>query len=630
MDITEIKTQLAHDAESVARFLLPEGRRQGNEWRAGDTTGGEGKSLGVHLVGAKAGVWQDFAAGEGGDLLDLYCAVKGGSLSDALMWAKDWLGVIEPAFEPRRVKSYRKPQRSAECRTPKNGALQYLRGRGLSEQIIQALQIGELPAMEFEHKGGKVTSPAIVFPFKLAAKGDLVFVKYLAVERPDGDKLIRAEAGCEPILFGWQATPENAREVIICEGEINAASWLQYGHPALATPFGAGKGGKHNWIESEYERLARFETVYLDFDQDPPGRDAITDLVARLGRHRCRVVPAKPDGLKDINDCLQAGVAPAAITALLNASQSCDPTELRRASAFTEAVIDQFYPKDEAQLGIAPPFAQMAGRFNLRLGETTIWMGFSKHGKTQMLGQIHNHIAAQGERTCEASFEMRAPTLLKRKVRQITAQREPSVAYIRQVMAWMHDRIWLFDHVGSANPKRILEVFDYALQRYGVRYFAVDSLMKCGIAGDDYNGQDAFADALTNFANLNNVHVSLVAHTRKADDESRPPNGQDLKGSGGIKDRFHNVLIGWRNKPKEKARESFAQGLITESVMAKLAEPDALLIVDCQREGDGETPAVPLWFDLDSQQYRDREDAPIRPIVPFVQNAEWLEDLPEF
>lgn len=617
MDIVEIKTKLANEAESVAKHLLPDGAKRGNEWRAGDTLGSAGDSLGVHLVGSKAGVWSDFATGDSGDLLDLYRAVKGGSLADALAWAKNWLGVIEPTFEPKRVKQYRKPQHHPDSQIPKSAVLDYFHSRGLTDVTIKALQLAEIKEMEFDHDGGKVSSPAIVFPFKVGA--DLLFLKYLGTLRPNGDKLTRVEAKCEPILFGWQAVPADAREVVICEGEFNAASWIQLGIPALATPFGAGKGGKHNWLDSEWDRLAQFETVYLDFDQDQPGREAVVDLVPRLGRHRCRVVPAKP-GVKDINDWLVAGATEKQARDLLAASPSCDPSELRRASDFTDAVIEQFYPTNEETLGFELPFLAMRGKFNLRPGEATIWTGFSKHGKTQLLNYVHAMLVATGARVCIASFEMRAPVLLKRMVRQVTAKREPDEAHIRHAMAWTYDRLWLFDHVGSANKDRILEVFEYAFRRYGVRYFVVDSLMKCGIAVDDYAGQDAFVAALVNFANLNNVHVSLVAHTRKDKDEDAPPAGQDIKGSGGIKDQVHNVVVVWRNKPKEKAKEAALalqaeRQIIPEKVEAKLREPDALMIVDCQREGDGETPAQSLWFDKDSQTYRDDPGAIVAPIV---------------
>lgn len=70
-DITQVKRLLADRVQAVAEHLLPNGRKEANEWRVGSTAGEKGQSLGVHLSGAKAGVWADFASGEGGDLLDL-------------------------------------------------------------------------------------------------------------------------------------------------------------------------------------------------------------------------------------------------------------------------------------------------------------------------------------------------------------------------------------------------------------------------------------------------------------------------------------------------------------------------------------------------------------------------------
>jgi twinkle protein len=35
--------------------------------------------------------------------------------------------------------------------------------------------------------------------------GELLQVKRIGTERPNGKKLIMAEADCEPCLFGWQA-----------------------------------------------------------------------------------------------------------------------------------------------------------------------------------------------------------------------------------------------------------------------------------------------------------------------------------------------------------------------------------------------------------------------------------------
>jgi twinkle protein len=95
-DITEIKDRLAQRAQAVAEMLLPKGRKEGKEWRCGSVEGEEGKSLGVHLTGSKAGVWMDFATGEGGDLIDLWQQTTGLSLVEVLHRAREFLGMEAP------------------------------------------------------------------------------------------------------------------------------------------------------------------------------------------------------------------------------------------------------------------------------------------------------------------------------------------------------------------------------------------------------------------------------------------------------------------------------------------------------------------------------------------------------
>src|SRR5487761_1169113 len=98
--VAEIVSRLRDKLENLATDLLPGGKREGREWRAGSVAGEAGHSLGVHLIGAKRGVWSDFAAGIGGDPLDLVAAVNGTTLGDALVWSRRWLG-LEDGAEPR-------------------------------------------------------------------------------------------------------------------------------------------------------------------------------------------------------------------------------------------------------------------------------------------------------------------------------------------------------------------------------------------------------------------------------------------------------------------------------------------------------------------------------------------------
>lgn len=106
----EISKQLSQRAEDVACYLLPNGKREGNEWCVGSIAGEAGKSLRVHLVGEKAGVWCDFAnESDKGDLLDLWALKRNLKISEAIKEAAHYLGISEPHFESHKISNFLKP-----------------------------------------------------------------------------------------------------------------------------------------------------------------------------------------------------------------------------------------------------------------------------------------------------------------------------------------------------------------------------------------------------------------------------------------------------------------------------------------------------------------------------------------
>ncbi len=626
MDLRELKTQLNENAETLARNLFPQGVKKGNEWRVGNLDGDPGDSLGVHLSGDKKGVWSDFSTGESGRMFELVLRTKRLTLPEGIAWSKKFLNVTDTNIQtPGQVhngkpaRTYRRPDiDKRKVHKPASKVKEYLLSRGLTEQTIAEFQLGEEAGRTFKDAG--VTSDAIVFPFK--AGGELKMVKWLGVDRVDRPgrkpkKLIEVTYGCEPILFGWQSLSDTATSAVICEGELNAMSWHQVGIPALATPFGAGKGAKHEWISQDWERLERFDTLYLNFDPDVAGKEAIADLVDRLGRHRCRIVPPFPDN-QDANDCLKAGILSGLTSEMLGGAESLDPSELKSASEFTQGIIEYIYPVEGTHLGVPLPIPGFGDKLALRRGEMTIVTGYRGHAKTEAVNWMVNAAVQAGEKALVASFEMRGRILLGRAVRQVTAARMPSVEYIKQVVEWWDGKLWIFDHVGSANPDRVFEVFDYARRRYGVTFFVIDSLMKFGLAEDDLTGQARIANQYSNFCNQYNVHGILVAHARKDANEDHIPNNNSVKGSGGITDMAHNVLVIWRNKMKERAVQKSMRGEeLTRDEERAMEKSDAIWSVDKQREGDGWIGDIPAWFDVDSKQFLPDRDARPMPLIPF-------------
>jgi twinkle protein len=615
-------------AEAIARHLLPAGRMQGREWEAGSINGESGKSLKVCLSGTKAGVWSDFAAGESGDLLDLWRVVRGhGSNREALAEIKAHLGIQEQQFERAHPKTYRKPvaPQGLRCPAGTSPVMEYLtKERKLTPQTIAAYQIGEVAELgpwENWSQQKPFLGPWIAFPY--LRSGELLSVKYLHLKRKDGKKVTLVEPGCEPTCFGWHVIKPAAREVVICEGEIDAASLYQYGYPALSVPFGGGKGDKQQWVGPDWEYLEPFTTIYLCLDGDKEGAAATDELVNRLGLHRCRVVTLPK---KDANECLKAGVSKAEIDKCFSDARYIEPDELKRANHFTAEVIEEFYPSGGKSPGFDMPWQKVPFRF-LR-GEVTVDTGLNGHGKSLLKGQVLLSATMQGERVCIASMEMHPRKTLYRLARQATGEKEPLRETIAECLDWMSDKIWLFDLVGTGKAERILEVFEYAYKRHGVKQFLIDSLMKCGIAEDDYKGQKAFIEKLCDFVQRTGTHIHLIAHMRKPADESSLGGKLDIKGTGAISDLAFNTFVVWRNKFKETTLKSHHAGekvdLPKNTLISDVEkQPDALLICDKSRNIEGAEGRYALWYHAPSMQYLARPDA--EPVRFFMTSAQQVE-----
>lgn len=580
----EISALLARDAETVAKILLPNGKRVGNEWKCGSVSGEQGQSLSLRLNGDRAGLWSDFATGEGGDLIDLWRETNGMTVPAAIKAAKDYLGIHDdrPRFATP-PKTYAKPQPVPTRYEPESEAVIYItRERLISAATIAAFRVGQ-------HKN------AIVFP-SFNPDGELVMVKLRSLQEK---KFRLSEANLKPCLFGWQAIPSSARSVIICEGEFDAMAWREYGFSALSVPFGGGKGAKQDWIEHEIDNLDRFDEVMLSMDMDETGKKAVSEIVDRLGRHRCRVINLP---CKDANECLMQGISSAEIIGLVAKSRTIDPSELRNAGDYLDDVIAAFNPTED-DIGFATPWDK-GKTLRFRRGEVTVIAGVNGHGKSEAAGHFTIDAISQGEKACVASMEFKPHKWISRLVRQACAVPQPTNQFIETAMNWLAGGLWVFDVATTAKTDLLLEVFAYARKRYGITLFVIDNLSKLNIDLDDYNRQREFIDELTDFAKQHDVHVFLVAHMKKGEDDARPGGKFDVKGSGAITDLVDNVLVWWRNRVKEEKIRKGAAGLDLDELDK---QPDAVCRCEKQRNGDDE-PRINLWWHAGSHQFIGSKD----------------------
>lgn len=230
------------------------------------------------------------------------------------------------------------------------------------------------------------------------------------------------------------------------------------------------------------------------------------------------------------------------------------------------------------------PWQSTNGKFGFRESELTVWSGFKGHGKSLVISQTFEKFLSDGKKAFIISPEFPPHRVLHRMMMQSLGVHNMTTDNAWAWLEAIEKQLWLYDQQSSLKPADVVALCRYAVEVHGVDHILIDSLMKCGIAPDDYGSQKKLVDMIQQVAHRNKVHIHLVAHARKGNDDSKIGGLHDVKGSSEICDMAENVLFVWRNKPKELGG-------------GKIEEPDCIVKVEAQRNGDGWIGTIPLMFD---------------------------------
>ena len=271
---------------------------------------------------------------------------------------------------------------------------------------------------------------------------------------------------------------------------------------------------------------------------------------------------------------------------------------IEQASFWRQCVVDRF-ENGKRIYGDKLPWSKTHAYVRLRPGELSIWGGYNGAGKSMLLSQV----CAWGlreSRWCIASMEMLPEATMYRMCRQVSGNVQPSVGYLNQFMTWTDGRLWIYDQTDTVPKERIAAMLLYCARKLKMNHIVIDSLIKCGIPREDYEKQAAFVDRLCWIAKTEKVHIHLVHHMRKGENELKRPGKYDLRGAGELSDLVDNVFIVHRNKSKELTMKNPTAPL--DKIEKAKQEPDQILAIEKQRHGEWEGSFC-FWFHEDSMQY---------------------------
>lgn len=332
---------------------------------------------------------------------------------------------------------------------------------------------------------------------------------------------------------------------MITEGEFDSmAVYEATSMAAISLPFGAN----HLPLEA-LPWLEKFERIYLWLDSDEIGKAAAEKFAQKLGVKRTLIVNTMkddPKGPKDANDALREG------RDLLKYIKEAKPLIQENILTFKhikEEVIKRII-NYESNKGVLSSFEWFNKKLKgFRKGELTVLTGGTGSGKTTFLSQWSLDFMEKGIPTLWGSFEIRNEVLASNMLMQFA--KKNLIADPSSIELFSRDfeslPLYFLNFYGSTPIDQMLNTLDYAVYAFDVGHIIIDNLqfMLSGQARgtDKFDLQDSLISKLRDFATSNKVHVTVVIHPKKVDEDHQDLSISSVFGTAKATQEADNIFI---------------------------------------------------------------------------------------
>jgi twinkle protein len=276
--------------------------------------------------------------------------------------------------------------------------------------------------------------------------------------------------------------------------------------------------------------------------------------------------------------------------------------KVKSTDIFTDDLVKYF--GEEIHSGKSLGWVKTEDKFRVRMGEISCLTGSSGHGKSLWISQVILAMMKQNTKCLIASMEMKPVLTLSRMLINTLGSSEPTDEYIKTWANRAKDKLFIYDQLGTTTSTDMFATLYYGKHILGCEVFVIDSLMKMSdISEESLERQKLFVDRLAVISRDLNIHIFLVAHTRKMKDESEIPDATNIMGSSHIRNLVDNIIMVWRNRAREKLEE---EGKTSEEELKII--PHAKVFIQKQRNAQWEG-SFNFWFDPKGLKYKESPNA---------------------
>ncbi|MCP1937355.1 twinkle protein [Bradyrhizobium japonicum] len=370
-------------------------------------------------------------------------------------------------------------------------------------------------------------------------------------------------------IIGSWSWPAKGKSVVITEGEIDRMSVSQAFDnkwPTGSLPNGASTAKKA--ILADYDKLCRFDSIILCFDNDEPGQEALKVACDTLPVGKVKIMSLPK---KDANAVLMdKTLGPAVLVRAFWDATPYRPDGIREGREFTRERMKQtrkaglrlVYPKldemwDGMRDGEITTICAGSG-----IGKSTIARDIAYHQRMEHDLKIGNiFLEEDNETSVKAYVGLHAGVPLKKLIK--TPEILSDDQWDASLAAVIWDKMMFYDHFGSLESDRLLTMMRY-MAASGCRRIVLDhiSIVVSGLeSADERKDIDVLMTKLASFVKETGVHVVAIVHLKRSNGKNFNEGGQisanDLRGSAAIEQLSFNILAAERNQQDEK-KKAFA------------------------------------------------------------------------
>lgn len=425
-------------------------------------------------------------------------------------------------------------------------ALAWFASRGISEQTLREMKVTE--GQEWmPQKNGQANT----VQFNYYRDGVLLNTKFRT-----GDKCFKLCSGAELLPYNIDGI-KGQKECIITEGEMDALSFYECGrHDVVSVPNGANANLDYldDYIEDYFDDK---ETIFIASDTDTKGVLLRDELVRRFGAERCRILEYG-EGCKDANEHLQKFGK----VSLLKCLESAP--EIKLEGIFTvsdfESSLDALF-ENGMQKGVTIGHECFDRLLSFETKRLCIVTGIPGSGKSEFIDEIAERLNIRyGWRFAyfspeNAPLAYHASKLIEKFTGKKFDKQHLTYGEYRQVKDHLEQNFYFISPSENFQVDTILDRAKYLVRRRGIKALVIDPYNRLESTRGKLNETEYISellDKLTNFAQINDILIILMAHPTKMqknkDGEPEIPSLYDISGSANFYNKADFGIVVHRNR----------------------------------------------------------------------------------